>query len=68
MRLANILLFDDKHRLAYILKEKFMEFVRSKDVSEAQDKLKQWLELAQIYRIASFITSQERLRNGSRKF
>lgn len=54
IRLANILLFDDKLRLAYILKEKFMEFVRSKDVAAASDKLEQWLQLVHAYKIPEF--------------
>lgn len=54
IRLANILMFHDKLRLAYILKEKFMDFVRSKDILDAQQKLKLWLQLAEDYKIPEF--------------
>jgi len=54
MRLANILMLDNKLRLAYILKEKFMDFVRSKNVSEARYKLKLWLQLVEEYKVSEF--------------
>jgi len=63
MCLANILMFDDRLRLAYILKEKFMEFVRSKNISEAQDKLEQWLELVRRYKIPEFFYLAKTIKN-----
>ncbi|MGI6554271.1 MAG: ISL3 family transposase [Bacillota bacterium] len=54
LRLANILLFDERIRLAYVLKEKFMDFVRSKDKNEAEKKLSQWLQMVNTYKINEF--------------
>jgi transposase len=54
IRLANILLTDERIRLAYVLKEKFMDFVRSKDLTEAEARLCEWLELVRAYKISEF--------------
>jgi len=54
IKLANLLLINDKLRLAYILKEKFMDFVRSQGSSEAELKLNEWLSLVAKYSIKEF--------------
>ncbi|SET22311.1 hypothetical protein SAMN03080614_10893, partial [Anaerobranca gottschalkii DSM 13577] len=45
IKLANLLRLDEKLRLAYLLKEKFMD---------AEIKLNEWLELVKIYKIEQF--------------
>lgn len=54
MRLANVLLTDERIRLAYVLKEKFMDFVKSSNSTEADKKLSEWLELVKLYKINEF--------------
>ncbi|SET17165.1 ISL3 family transposase [Anaerobranca gottschalkii] len=53
IKLANLLRLDEKLRLAYLLKEKFMDFVTTNS-SEAEIKLNEWLELVKIYKIEQF--------------
>ena len=45
IKLANILLFSDTLRMAYVLKEKFIAFVNSANSVEAACKLTEWLSL-----------------------
>jgi len=54
LRLANLLLIDEDIRLSYILKEKFMDFVKSSSSTDAEAKLSHWLELVKQYRIKEF--------------
>lgn len=54
IKLANLLRLDEKLRLAYVLKEKFMDFVNAANSGEAEIKLNEWLELVKRYKIEQF--------------
>jgi len=63
MKLANVLLTDERIRLAYILKEKFMDFVRSNNSLEADIKLSEWFELVKAYKINEFSYLAKTIKN-----
>lgn len=54
IKLANLLRLNEKLRLAYVLKEKFMDFVNAANSGEAEIKLNEWLELVKVYKIEQF--------------